>query len=179
MKIWKRYIILALICALLGVITGSLFKGSYYDELKRMFDIFFEDIRSRLTYLTESDRVYLLLDIVQKRIKALIILWLLSGLPIVRLYIAWIWGYIGYIGGFLSCFMFMAYKGQAAVILVLWGMPHIILYGIAYIVAMYYIVNEFRRKKAAVIVATLLLLILGCVCEAYVNPMMLGRYAIA
>lgn len=170
MKVWKRYIILTCVSAVLGIVTGSLFKSSYFDTLKSIVDDYFANI---INYdsMSNSELVYMLFRILQKRIRPFVILWLLSGIEFVRVFIAWLFVKWGYMAGFITCFVVMAYRYSSFGIIFAWFMPQILIYGIAYFLSFLYIMCDFNRKKWIIITLLSLLMIAGCVCETYVNPM--------
>lgn len=171
MKVWKKYIILACVCAVFGIITGSLFRSSYFDALKTIVDDYLENINNNYDSLDSSEFVYMLFRNIIKRIEPFAILWLLSGIEFVRVFIAWLFAKWGYIFGFITCFIVMAYKYSSIGIVIAWFMPQGLVYGIVYILSMLYIMYGLTRKKGIIITLLSILMIAGCVCETYVNPL--------
>ena len=87
-----------------------------------------------------------------------------------RPYIVWLCIKNGFITGFFTCFMFMAYGLNAVLYLLAWGFPQLILYILVYALGILYITENLQKKKSAVIIILFILLIAGCILEAYVNP---------
>jgi len=158
----------------LGVITGSLFRSSYFDALKSMLDDYFNNIENRQLYLGTEESFQLLVRVMFRRLRPFVLLWLLSGTNYVRIFIAWLFAARGYMSGFMVCFLVMAYGGGSVPVIFAWGMPQVLLYGVAYVMSMIYILSDFSRKKSIIITLLSLLMIAGCICEAYVNPAFLG-----
>ncbi|MBE5937166.1 MAG: hypothetical protein E7265_03950 [Lachnospiraceae bacterium] len=176
MKVWKRYIILTFVCTMIGIITGSLFQSSYFNGLKELMDNYFMGIKSRMEYLDANDNIQILLRTIIKRFGSFVIMWLLGELAVVRIYIAWLCGKFGVVSGFLIIFFLMAYQTRGIIIILLWSMPQIILYGIAYIGSALYIIYGFSRRKGIIITLLSILLAAGCICETYVNPMLMELF---
>ena len=170
MKVWKRYMILACVCAVFGIITGSLFRGSYFDALKAIIDDYFENITCNFDTLGSSEMIHMLFRLLVKRLRPFAILWILSKVEFVRVFIAWLFAKWGYIAGFITCFIVMAYGKSSPGIIAAWAMPQILIYGIVYLMSIVYIMYDFKKKKAIIITLLSLLMIAGCVCETYINP---------
>lgn len=170
MKVWKRYIILACVCVVLGIITGSLFRSSYFDALKTIFDDYIENISNYYDGISSTELLPMLIRILISRLRPFVILWLLSGIEFVRIFIAWLFAKWGYMFGFISCFAVMAYGSSSVAMIAAWIMPQVLIYGVAYFMSLMYIMCDFSRKKGLIITLLLLIMIAGCVCEIYVNP---------
>ena len=173
MKVWKKYIILACVCAVFGIITGSLFRGSYFDALKAIVDDYFDNINNNYDSLDSSESAYIFFRNIIKRIEPFAILWLLSGIEFVRVFIAWLFAKWGYVFGFITCFMVMAYRYSSLAIIFAWFMPQGLVYGIVYLLSMLYIMCGLTRKKGIIITLLSLLMIAGCACETYINPLLI------
>lgn len=168
--LWKKYAALTGICIFLGILAGGLFKGSYFDDLKTVMNSFIDYVINRYLYIGSTEKTFLLIKIIIKRVGTFALLWLLSLTVAKMPYIVWLCIKNGFITGFFTCFMFMAYGLNAVIYLLAWGFPQLILYILVYALGIMYITENLQKKKSAVIIILFILLIAGCILEAYVNP---------
>lgn len=168
--LWKKYAALTGICIFLGILAGGLFKGSYFDDLKTVMNSFIDYVINRYLYIGSTEKTFLLIKIIIKRVGTFALLWLLSLTVAKMPYIVWLCIKNGFITGFFTCFMFMAYGLNAVIYLLAWGFPQLILYILVYALGIMYITENLQKKKSAVIIILFILLIAGCILEAYINP---------
>ncbi len=169
--LWKKYAALMGVCIFLGILTGALIKGSYFDDLKAAVDSFMDYVINRYQYTGKAERAFLLIRVTVKRTGTYALLWLLSVTVVKTPYIIWLCVKNGFITGFFACFMCMAYGTDAVIYLLSWIFPQMILYVIVYSLGIMYIINDLQKKKRAVIIILYILLIAGCILEAYINPL--------
>lgn len=170
---WKKYLILMLACAGIGIITGSLFRSSYFDALEKLVSSFGNYVINQSLYMNSSDKLFLFFKIVIKRIVPFILLWLLAETVAGRVYMVLLCGSSGYVTGFWGCFLAMLYGGLSVRIIVAWYFPQVILYVLAYLVTILYITGGYTQRKKVLITLLTVILIAGCALEAYINPICL------
>ncbi len=174
MVLWKKYSLLFVVCAFLGVLAGSLFKSSYFDALKSVTDNFIDYVINRFLYMGSTEKCVLLFKIAVKRVGPFILMWLLS-LTVARIpYIVWLCAKSGFLTGFFICFMIMAYGIDACKYIPVWYCPQIIIYAFVYGFSIIYITENLQKRKKPVVVFLAFLLFAGCLLEAYVNPVCLS-----
>ncbi len=140
--LWKKYAALTGICIFLGILAGGLFKGSYFDDLKTVMNSFIDYVINRYLYIGSTEKTFLLIKIIIKRVGTFALLWLLSLTVAKMPYIVWLCIKNGFITGFFTCFMFMAYGLNAVLYLLAWGFPQLILYILVYALGILYITEK-------------------------------------
>ena len=88
--LWKKYAALTGICIFLGILAGGLFKGSYFDDLKTVMNSFIDYVINRYLYIGSTEKTFLLIKIIIKRVGTFALLWLLSLTVAKMPYIVWL-----------------------------------------------------------------------------------------
>ena len=171
----KRYGVIFLIALIAGIITGSLLKSSYFNELKSVMDIFEGNAANYPLYMGAEEKLVFLVNVFVKRGVPFLLLWILAGNRYMSvIYILWLCISNGYMLGFMCRFFAMAYKETALKIIVSFYFPHYIFYAAAYFMAIMYITLGLKKKKA-VICGLVILVICGALLETYINPGLLCK----
>lgn len=71
-------------------IGRGLFKGSYFDDLKTVMNSFIDYVINRYLYIGSTEKTFLLIKIIIKRVGTFALLWLLSLTVAKMPYIVWL-----------------------------------------------------------------------------------------
>jgi len=171
----KRYGVIFLIAFVIGIITGSLFKSSYFNELKSVMDIFEGNAINYSLYMGSEEKLVFLVNVLIKRCIPFMLLWILAGNKQMSIiYIVWLCISNGYVFGFMCRFFVAAYKGMALKIIPAFYFPHYIFYAFTFGISVIYITLGIKKKKT-VVGGLVLLHIIGALLETYVNPGLISK----
>lgn len=172
----KKFMIIFGTAIFLGVLFGSLFKSSYFNELKTVMDRYSTDVVNHSLYMGVGENCVLFVKIMVKRGMPFFLLWMLSDNRKLRLpLIAGICIYEGFILGFVCCFFVYAYAGFAIKLIPAYYFPHYLLYTVAYGLSMLYITSGLSKRKGILIIILSGILMAGILTETLVNPELLAR----
>ena len=170
MSVWKRYLILTCSCLGIGVITGSLFRGSYFNELKGIIDGFQGDVMNRLLYMGNKENTLLLIRVLFTRFIPFVLMWLLAKTVAKTPYFLWVCISRGFWIGCWCCFLAMAYGTASIRLIHMWYFPQLLFYFVVYGGSLWYITEGIKKRKVIIITLLTILLLTGCLLETYVNP---------
>lgn len=162
-----------LACAGVGIIAGSLFKGSYFDAMQEIVNSFGNNILNQILCFGSNEKLFLLLKVIIKRLIPFILVWLLSSTVAGKPYIIGMLAFNGFTAGFWCCFVGMSYGQEAIALIFAWYFPHLIFYAISYCISIIYITENYRSRKFMLISLLTALMLTGCVLETYINPIIL------
>ena len=170
----KRYLYIWLIAAGIGIIIGSLFQSSYFDELKEINDSFFNNISNYPVYMGTQENIFLLFKVICKRILPFGLMWVLEKTDFVIPYIMWFLVSRGFFFGFFVSFMGICYKLKAVKLMFGILFPHMLVYAAVFIFVILCITKGIKRKKRIVVLALAVIMLAGCLMETYLSPVILG-----
>ena len=170
----RRYLYVWLVFAAVGVILGSLFRSSYFDDLKQINDSFFNNLTNYPIYIGKQENIFLLFKIICKRFAPFLLMWMLEYTYFNAPYIMWFCASRGFFTGFFVCFITMCYKLQAFKIIAGMVFPQMIFYTLVYILSIICVTEGLKRRKKTVMILLAVMLLTGCITETFLNPKFLG-----
>lgn len=171
----KRYGAVYGIALVVGILSGSLFKSSYFNELKDVMDAFCNDVVNHPIYMGRGENLVLLFRIIIKRGFPFLLMWVLAdGSRYKMPYIIWFLASRGYAMGFMCQFFAYAYTKDAFKLIPAYYFPHYLLYAAVFGFTILYITSGYQKKRNILIAILGLIFVAGALLEAYVNPDLLS-----
>lgn len=171
----KKFLIIFGTSIFLGILFGSLFRSSYFNELKAVMDRYSTDVVNHSLYMGAGENIVLFVKIIVKRGIPFIMLWILSDNKRFRMpFILWICISEGFMLGFMCQFFVYSYPELAIKLIPAYFFPHYLMYIVAYGLSMLYITSDLSRRKGVLIMLLSILMIAGAAAETLVNPELLA-----
>lgn len=170
----KRYSAVFGIALVVGILSGSLFKSSYFNELKEIMDAFCNDVVNHSLYMGRGENFVLLIRIIVKRGFPFFLMWVLSDSRYKMPYIIWFLISRGFAMGFMCQFFVYAYTKSAFKLILAYYFPHYLLYAVVFGLTILYLTSGLQRKRGVLMAMLGMIFIVGALLEAYVNPDLLS-----